>query len=190
MLKKEKDASAAFSLRVISDPVGPVLLRGELPVCSGKTLPGRYYRHLEQMLRRRCESVQEPCELLLRTALYHPDERFCSVHVEAQVLLQGRKLPFFTDGCVWEIKSGQPVTFRALTGNRFSARKLFPLLEPRREPEWLLRTCPDWELKVKKALSEYRFYLEPETMVLYLPPLTLDSPLENSCRLPFSTKQQ
>ena len=190
MLRKPQEKSSEFSLRVISEPVGPVFIRGELPLCSGRPFPARYYRHLEQVLRRRCRTLGDPCELLLCTVLYAPCERLCSVHVEAQLLLQGKTLPFFTDGCVWERQSGRPVTFRDLAGTRFSVRRLFPMLAPRREPEWLLRTCPDWEARVKKSLSAYRFYLEPDTLVLYLPPLTLDVPLENVCRLPISSKPQ
>ena len=189
MSGKSKNVTAEFSLRAVSEKIGSVRLCGELPLCSGKALPVRYYRRLEQLLCRRCKMIPQSGELLIRTELYYPDERLCSVHVEAQLRLQGKTLPFFTDGCVWELQSGQPVEFRALTGYRFSVRKLLPLLEPRREAEWLLRTCPGWKARAEKSLSAYRFYLEPNSIVFYFPPLTLDVPLENASRLPFSAKQ-
>lgn len=189
MLRKTKNMTAEFSLRAVSETIGSVRFCGELPFCSGKAHPVRYYRRLKELLCRRCEAVPQTGELLLHTELYYPDERLCSVHVEAQLRFPGRTLPFFTDGCVWDLQSGQPVQFRTLTGYRFSLRKLLPLLEPRKEPEWLLRACPDWKAKVEKSLSQYRFYLEPNAIVFYFPPLTLDVPLENASRLPFSAKQ-
>lgn len=188
MLKKTTDASPHFFLRTVSDTAGLIQIRGELPDCIGRSLPVRYYRHLVQELYHRCEVIQEPGELLLHSTLYQPCEMLCSVHVEARLCFHGHSIPFFTDGCVWELGSGHPVGFHELTGRRFVVRKLWPLLEPRREPEWLLRTCPEWESKMKKALSRYQFYLEPNTILLYFPPLPPEMPLENVCRLHYPIK--
>lgn len=184
------ETSERISLRPVSDTVGLITLHGELPECSGKVLLKRYYRHLEQLLRRRCEAIREPGELLLRTELYCPDDSLCSVHIEAQLRSPHGTFPFFTDGCVWETQRGTLLCFHDLTGKRFSVRKLLSQRCPRREPEWLLRTCPDWESRMRRTISRYRFYLEPDALVFYLPPMTLDFPLENNCRLPFPGKKQ
>ena len=174
--------------KTVCDKAGAVTLRGELPVCIGKRLPSRYYQRVEQELRQRCEALAAPGELLLRTELYAPRETLCSVHVEARLRVRGRILPFFTDGCVWDLRSGMPLRFRELTGSRFSVRRLWPGLEPRQEPEWLLRSFPGWEDAMKRALSRYRFYLEPDALVLYLPAKLQTALPDRYCRLRFSVK--
>lgn len=188
MFRKEKRKPMSFGLRPVSDTAGTILLRGQLPDCAGNALPARYYRHLEQLIRRRMEALPGPGELRLDTVLCSPDDFLCSVRIKAELTYHGRRIPIFTDGCVWDTRNGRLLSFRALTGCHFSVKKLLPLLLPRKEPEWLLRTCPDWENRIKSNLSRYRFCLESDALVLYLPPLTLDEPLENLCRLPFPLK--
>lgn len=161
---------------------GQTELVGTLPACSWRPAAA-YYRRLEALLRRRCAMLPNPAFLRIQTVLCSPEETLCSIRVQAELELDGRRLPFLDDGCVWSLESGALCTLEALLGRRCSRRKLLRELEPRREPEWMLRSCPDWEARIRRAFSARQFCLEAEGVRFLLPPLTLGPLLESSCLL-------
>lgn len=170
------------ALLPISATEGQVELTGTLPACSWRSASA-YYRRLETLLRRRCATLPTPALLRVQTTLYRPEETLCSIRVQAEVEQDGRRLPFLDDGCVWNLQSGALCTAEALLGRRCSRRRLLRELEPRREPEWMLRSCPDWNSRIRRAFSARQFCLEAEGLRFLLPPLTLGSLLESSCFL-------
>lgn len=166
----------------LSGSEGQTALGGSLPACGWK-LGTEYYRHLESLLRRRCAAIRESAKLQVHTTLYSPSETLCSVRVQAELLSVGRQLPFLDDGCVWDLRTGFLCGAERFLGRRCSRKALLRKLEPRREPEWMLRSCPDWETRVCKSISALNFCLEPEGLRFLLPPMALGPILESSCKL-------
>lgn len=183
MLQQREMSEASFRLRAVNTAEAGVPICGEFPLYLKGGFPARYYRRMERLLCVKCAALPKCAAISLRTVLYLPEESICSVLVEAELTLPDRRLPFFTDGCVWDLRHGCPLPISRFAGTA-SRRKLRTLFLPRREPAWLLRTCPDLESRCFRAMAKDRFYLEKDAVVLYFPPLTLEPVLENRVRLP------
>ena len=179
MKQNAQKAERAVALLPISAAEGQVTLTGTLPACNWRSAAA-YYRRLEALLRRRCAMLSSPSLVRIQTVLYRPEETLCSIRVQAELEQDGRRLPFLDDGCVWNLQSGALCTAEALLGRRCSRRRLLRELEPRREPEWMLRSCPDRDSRIRRAFSARQFCLEAEGLRFLLPPLTLGSLLESS----------
>ncbi len=177
----------SVSIGAVSGSGDPVTLAGTLPVCSGKAAAA-YYRHLERVLRRKCGELPFPVKAELNTELYQPDETRCSIRVRAVLQTDRGRFPFLDDGAVWDLRSGRLCSIETLLGKPCTTRWLLRHLLPRTEPQWMLRSCPDWEARVHCSFDRQNFILTEKTLCFLLPPLTLGPLLENICRIPLPGK--